>query len=61
MYGFRMKEDILVSRSMNAPTEIPNLKLPVQTNEQIFWLDVTVHDMFAVKIAESIDHLVDVL
>lgn len=46
---------------MDAPSEIRNLDLTMDTNEDVFWFDISVNDMLLVEVFQSCGHLCDVL
>jgi hypothetical protein len=46
---------------MNTPPEITDLDLPVDANENIFWFNVSMHDVFLMQVLQSSSHLGDVL
>lgn len=46
---------------MDAPTKVSDLELALDTNEEVFGLDVPMDDMLFVEIAERVCHLRNVL
>jgi hypothetical protein len=46
---------------MNAPTKIAYLELTVDAEEEVLGFNVSVDDVFAVQIRQSIGHLSDIL
>ena len=46
---------------VHTPTEIGDLDLPVDADEDVLWLDVAVHDVLTVQVLERRGHLRDVL
>lgn len=46
---------------MDAPAEVGDFYFTVNTNQDILWLDVSMHDVFFVKVSKSGGHLGDIL
>ena len=46
---------------MDAPAKVSDLELALDTNEEVFGLDVPMDDMLFVEIAERVCHLRNVL
>jgi len=46
---------------VNTPTEISNLELSVDSEEEVLRLDISMDDVFPMEVGESVGHLSDVL
>lgn len=42
---------------MDAPSKVTDLKFAVYAQEQVFWLDVSVDNVFGVEVTEGVGHL----
>ncbi len=46
---------------MHRPAKVSDLKVTVDAEQQVLWLDVAVNDLFRVAIAQGVGQLIDVL
>jgi len=49
-----------VAGCVHAPTKIADLELAVDTQEEIFRLDISVDDVLGVEVRKRVGHLIDV-
>ena len=48
-------------RTYHAPPKICNLQLAIQPDQDVFRLDIAVHDVFVVQVVERVGHLGNIL